>query len=53
MVEANRVFLSDVQVAARYAVTRATIWRWSKETGGVPCSSEVGTEYHPMAAFGA
>jgi prophage regulatory protein len=32
MVEANRVFLSDVQVAARYAVSRTTIWRWSNET---------------------
>ena len=33
MVEANQVFLSDVQVAARYRVSRATTWRWSKETG--------------------
>ena len=32
MVEATRLFLSDVQVAARYAVSRTTIWRWSKET---------------------
>ena len=32
MLDANRVFLSDVQVAARYAVSRTTIWRWSKAT---------------------
>ena len=32
MVSAKRVFLSDVQVAARYAVSRATVWRWSRAT---------------------
>lgn len=32
MVEVKRVFLSDVQVAARYAVSRTMIWRWSKAT---------------------
>jgi len=32
MVEATRLFLSDMQVAARYAVSRATIWRWSRGT---------------------
>lgn len=24
------MFLTDVQLAARYAVSRATIWRWSR-----------------------
>ena len=24
-------YLSDKQVAARYGVTRVTVWRWSKE----------------------
>jgi predicted DNA-binding transcriptional regulator AlpA len=34
--EPERPFLSDVAVAARYAVSRPTIWRWTKAQCGFP-----------------
>jgi predicted DNA-binding transcriptional regulator AlpA len=36
MREPERPFLSDVAVAARYAVSRPTIWRWTKAQCGFP-----------------
>jgi predicted DNA-binding transcriptional regulator AlpA len=32
----ERPFLSDVAVATRYAVSRPTIWRWTKAQSGFP-----------------
>jgi predicted DNA-binding transcriptional regulator AlpA len=36
MREPERPFLSDVAVAARYAVSRPTIWRWTTAQFGFP-----------------
>jgi predicted DNA-binding transcriptional regulator AlpA len=36
MQEPEQPFLPDVAVAARYAVSRPTIWRWTKAQCGVP-----------------
>lgn len=36
MREPERPYLSDVAVAARYDVSRPTIWRWAKLTPGFP-----------------
>jgi hypothetical protein len=30
----DEVYLSDVQLAARYSVARNTIWRWSRLSAG-------------------
>ena len=30
------MYLSDKQVAERYSVSTATVWRWAKETPGFP-----------------
>lgn len=30
-------FLCDKEVARRYGVSRATVWRWTKEGRGFPC----------------
>jgi len=32
----QNVWLSDKQVAARYSVTRITIWRWAREVEHFP-----------------
>lgn len=29
----NEIYLSDVQVAKRYSVSRNTIWRWARGSG--------------------
>lgn len=29
--EAHRTYLKDADVAARYSVSRATIWRWARD----------------------
>ena len=36
MREPERPYLTDVAVAARYAVSRPTIWRWTKTQPGFP-----------------
>ena len=36
MRETDGTYLSDVAVAARYAVSRPTIWRWTKTQCGFP-----------------
>lgn len=35
-------YLSDHQVAARYSVTRLTVWRWSGGNGGFPQPIKIG-----------
>ena len=48
------MFLSDQDVANRYAVSRATIWRWTKKLKGFTNSIKIaeGTVRPPELVFG-
>jgi len=37
----NPIWLSDLQLAQRYGVSRVTIWRWAKE-GRIPSPRKIG-----------
>ena len=37
----QHIFLSDKQVAKRYSVSRATVWRWHRERSDFPRAVKV------------
>jgi prophage regulatory protein len=39
----NEIFLSDAQLAERYAVSRASIWRWHRDQPDFPRTVSLST----------